>query len=157
MLRQVVALKDLDSRIIKDLEPVLKTMGIALVEVNAAVVKQVYNIRLVIYREEGISVNNCEEVHQIIRPRLDLIVDDRDMSLEITSPGIDRRIKGVREYGIFKGKYVKILPEDSNEWVSGKIVESDGKTLVLEIDKKNESFRLDGIRKGKLDYTMEAR
>ena len=87
-------MKDLDSRIIEDLEPVLNTMGIALVEANAAVVKQVYNIRLVIFREEGISVNDCEEVHKIIRPRLDLIVDDRDMSLEITSPGIDRRIKG---------------------------------------------------------------
>lgn len=157
MLRQVEVLKDLDSRIIEDLEPVLKAMGIALVEANAAVVKQVFNIRLVIFREEGISVNDCEEVHKVIRPRLDLILDDRDMSLEITSPGIDRRIKSAREYAIFKGKYVRILPEDDNEWISGRIAESDGKVLVLEIDDKQESFSLDNVRKGKLDYTMEAR
>ena len=150
-------LKDLDSRIIEDLEPVLKTMGISLVEVNAAVVKQVFNIRLVIFRDEGISVKDCENVHKIIRPRLDLIVDDRDISLEITSPGIDRRIKSSREYGIFKGKFVKILPEDSNDWISGRIVESDDKTLVLEVEEKKESFSLDNVRKGKLDYTMEAR
>ncbi len=157
MLRQVEVLKDLDSRIIEDLEPVLKAMGIALVEANAAVVKQVCNIRLVIFREEGISVNDCEEVHKVIRPRLDLIMDDRDMSLEITSPGIDRRIKSSREYEIFKGKYVKILPEESNEWISGRIVESDGNNLILEIENKKETFSLASVRKGKLDYTMEAR
>ncbi|MDC7234612.1 MAG: hypothetical protein PQJ58_15380 [Spirochaetales bacterium] len=150
-------MNDISSRIIEDLEPVLKTMGIALVEANAAIVKQVYNIRLVIFKDEGVSLSVCEDVHRIVRPRLDLIVESRDMSLEITSPGIDRRIKGTREYAIFSGKYVKILVEDQNEWISGKIVESDGKTLILNVNEENKSFSLDSIRKGKLDYTMEAR
>jgi ribosome maturation factor RimP len=71
-------LKDIDSRIIEDLEPVLNTMGIALVESNAAIVKQVYNIRLVIFREEGVTLKVCEDVHKVIRPRLDLLVEARD-------------------------------------------------------------------------------
>ncbi|WP_168203381.1 ribosome assembly cofactor RimP [Oceanispirochaeta crateris] len=150
-------MKDIDSRIIEDLEPVLKAMGIALVECNVAIVKQVYNIRLVIFRAEGISLKDCEDVHKIIKPRLDLLIDSRDLSLEITSPGIDRRIKSSREYDIFKGKFVKILLESSNDWISGKIVESDGVTLVLIIDDKKVSYSLDQVRKGKLDYTMEAR
>jgi ribosome maturation factor RimP len=157
MAEQEGYLKDIDSRIIEDLEPVLKAMGIALVECNAAIVKQVYNIRLVIFRAEGISLKDCEDVHKIINPRLDLLIDSRDLSLEITSPGIDRRIKSSREYDIFKGKFVKILLESSNDWISGKIVESDGVTLVLIIDDKKVSYPLDQVRKGKLDYTMEAR
>ncbi len=150
-------MKDMNSRIINDLEPILKAMGIFLVEANAAVVKHVYNIRLVIYREEGITLNDCEEVNKVIRPRLDLLTDSRDMSLEITSPGIDRRIKGVREYAVFKGKYVKILLDDETEWISGKIEESDGETLVLLVGEDKKTFSLDSVRKGKLDYTMEAR
>lgn len=157
MTEQEVYLKDIDSRIIEDLEPVLNTMGISLVEANGAIVKQVYNIRLVIYRPEGISLGDCEEVHKIVRPRLDLLVESRDLSLEITSPGIDRRIKSSREYAVFKGKFAKILLEDSNDWISGKIEESDGVTLVLKVDNENKSFSLDTVRKGKLDYTMEAR
>ncbi|MBF9017247.1 MULTISPECIES: hypothetical protein [unclassified Oceanispirochaeta] len=150
-------MNDISSRIIKDLEPVLNTMGIALVEANAAVVKQVYNVRLVVYKEEGVSLRVCEDVHKVLRPRLDLLVESRDLSLEITSPGIDRRIKGAREYAIFQGKYVKILLEDQNDWISGKIEESDGKTLILKVGDENKSFSLDSVRKGKLDYTMEAR
>ncbi len=155
--RQEAYLKDIDSRIIDDLEPVLKTMGISLVEANAAVVKQVYNIRLVIFSNEGISLQVCEDVHKIVRPRLDLLVESRDMSLEITSPGIDRRIKSSREYAIFKGKFAKILLEDSHDWISGRIMESDGVTLVLEVENSKVSYPLDSVRKGKLDYTMEAR
>jgi len=155
--QQEGCLKDIDSRIIEDLEPVLKTMGISLVEANGAIVKQVYNIRLVIYSEEGVTLQVCEDVHKIVRPRLDLLVDSRDMALEITSPGIDRRIKSSREYAIFKGKYVKILLEDSHDWISGKIEESDGVTLVLNIENNKVSYPLDTVRKGKLDYTMEAR
>jgi ribosome maturation factor RimP len=150
-------LKDIDSRIIEDLEPVVNTLGIALVESNAAIVKQVYNIRLVIFREEGVTLKVCEDVHKVIRPRLDLLVESRDLSLEITSPGIDRRIKSSREYAVFKGKFVKILLENSNDWISGKIEESDGVTLVLNVNDKNESYSLAQVRKGKLDYTMEAR
>ncbi len=142
---------------IADLEPVLKAMGISLVEANAAVVKQVYNIRLVIYRPEGVTVKVCEEVNKVVRPRLDLLTDSRDLSLEITSPGIDRRIKGAREYAVFQGKFVKILTEDSNDWISGLIDESDGETLVLKIGEEKKTFSISSIRKGKLDYTMEAR
>ncbi len=142
---------------IADLEPVLKAMGISLVEANAAVVKQVYNIRLVIYSEEGVTLKVCEDVNKVVRPRLDLLTDSRDLSLEITSPGIDRRIKSAREYEVFKGKYVKILTEDSNDWISGVIEDSDGEILTLKIGEDKKTFPVSSIRKGKLDYTMEAR
>ncbi len=148
-------MKDTAERIIEDLEDILKAMGLSLVEVNAAVVKQVFQIRIVIYKPEGISLKDCEEATKVIRPRLDLLLDSRDMALEITSPGLGRKIKSPREYKVFKGRYVKILEEGQTEWKSGQILDADGEFMTLEIDGKNEKFPLDRIRKGKLDYTME--
>ncbi len=148
-------MKDTEERIIKDLEKVLKAMGLALVEVNASMVKQIFQIRIVIYKPEGISLKDCEQATRVIRPRLDLLLDSRNMALEVTSPGLSRKIKNPGEYAVFKGRFVKILEEGKSEWQVGQILESDGETLTLAIDGKNKTFRLDAVRKGKLDYTME--
>jgi len=150
-------LKDVEKKILDDLEPVLQSMGIELVEVNAAVVKKIFNIRLVIFREEGIALKDCEGVHKVVQPRFELLLESRDIALEITSPGIDRKIKGNREYRIFKGKSIRVLLEDESEWISGRISEADAETLTLSAQDGDRRIQLNTIRKAKLDHTMEAR
>ncbi len=148
----------LDStRLLEVLTPSFHSMGVHLVEANIGAVKGVYQVRLVIYKEEGVSLADCEEINKVIAPRLDLLLDSRDFRLEISSPGTDRKIKAHREYGIFIGKYVSILAEKSSSWVDGKILESGEDGLLLEVGGENHFFPYGSIKKGKLNYTMEAR
>ncbi len=150
-------LKEIEKKILDDIEPLLKEMGISIVELNAAVVKKTFTIRLVIFQDQGVTLKDCEAVHRIIQPRLELLLESRDTSMEITSPGIDRRIKSNREYPIFKGKALKILLEGESEWKSGWIRDCSEDSLVLEQDDKEWNIPMNTIRKAKLDYTMEAR
>ena len=150
-------LKDIEKKILDGIEPILNEMGIAVVELNAAVVKKTFTIRLVIFQEQGVTVKDCESVHRVIQPRIELLVESRDTSMEITSPGIDRRIKSSREYVIFKGKALRILQEGESEWISGWIRDCSDETLCLEKDEKELNIPVSTIRKAKLDYTMEAR
>ena len=150
-------MKDIEKKILDDIEPLLQTMEIYVVEINAAVVNRKFTVRLVIYRESGVSLGDCEAVHKVLKPRLELILESREPVMEITSPGIDRKIKSSREYAIFKGKGVRVLTEDSSEWVNGFIQECDNKKLILKTGDDNTEIPLDIIKKAKLDYTMEAR
>ena len=150
-------MKDIEKKILEDIEPLLEGMGIYVVEINVAVVKKIHIIRLVIFREGGVSLKDCETVHRIVQPRTELILDARDTSMEITSPGIDRKIKSSREYTIFRGKALKLLQDGENEWISGWIRNCTEENLILEKDEKELEIPLHTIRKAKLDYTMEAR
>ncbi len=150
-------MKEIEKKILDGIEPVLNEMGISVVELNAAVVKKTFTIRLVIFQEQGVTVKDCETVHRVIQPRIELLMESRDTSMEITSPGIDRRIKSSREYAIFKGKALKILQEGDSEWIGGWIRDCSEDTLFLEKDEKELNIPLSTIRKAKLDYTMEAR
>lgn len=150
-------MKEIEKKILDEIEPLLQSMGISLVEINAAVVNRNFTIRLVIFQEKGIALADCEAVHRVIKPRLELILESRDPSMEITSPGIDRKIKSGREYAIFQGRAVRVLLEDASDWIGGRIKSSDGETLVLTVDDEERDIPVNTIKKAKLDYTMEAR
>lgn len=150
-------MKDIEKKILDEIEPLLETMGISIVELNAAVVNKNFTIRLVIFQEKGISLEECVSVNRVIKPRLELIFESRDPVIEITSPGIDRKIKSNREYKIFKGKAMRLLQEGGSEWVHGWIQDCTEDKLILKENEEIHEISLDTIRKAKLDYTMEAR
>ncbi len=150
-------LKDIEKKILDDIEPLLESMGISVVEINAAVVNRKFTIRLVIFQENGVTLKDCEAVHRVIQPRLELLLESREPAMEITSPGIDRKIKSSREYQIFKGKALRLLLEDQSEWIGGWIQDCTADNLILKIDDEEREIPLNTIRKAKLDYTMEAR
>jgi len=132
-------------------------MGISIVEINVAVVNKNYTVRLVIFQEKGVSLEECVSVNRLLKPRLELIFESRDPVVEITSPGIDRKIKSSREYKIFKGKALRLLREDDSDWIHGWIQECTEDKLILKENEEICEIPLDTIRKAKLDYTMEAR
>ena len=150
-------MKEIDKKILDDIEPLLENMGISIVEINAAVVNRKFTVRLVIFQKKGITLKDCEAVHRVIKPRLELLLESREPTMEITSPGIDRKIKSSREYRIFRGKALRLLQEDQSDWVSGWIQDCSDENLILKIEDEKREIPLNTIRKAKLDYTMEAR
>lgn len=149
-------MKDIEKKILNDIEPLLETMGISIVEINAAVVNKNYTVRLVIFQEKGVTLEECVTVNKLLKPRLELIFESRDPVIEITSPGIDRKIKSSREYKIFKGRALRLLQEGDSDWIHGWILECTEDKLILKDNEEIREISLDTIRKAKLDYTMEA-
>jgi ribosome maturation factor RimP len=150
-------LKDIEKKILDEIEPLLQSMNIAIVEINVAVVNKRFTVRLVIFQENGVSLEDCAAVHRVLKPRLGLILESRDLSIEITSPGIDRKIKSSREYTVFRGKALRILLENESDWISGWIENSTEDAVILKVDDEVKEIPLHAIRKAKLDYTMEGR
>ena len=137
------------------IQPLLAGMGFSLVEITAGRRKGSTVVSLVIYRKEGVGVEQCAEVSSLVFPRLQTMEDLGDVSLEVSSPGIERFIRSPAEYLIFTGRGVRVLAADETEWFSGIIEGVEGDTLKLRKGHEMFRFALTAIRKARLDHTVE--
>jgi ribosome maturation factor RimP len=96
-------------------EPILASLGLTLVAVEVRGRGPKTLIRVVIERlgsavgeAEGIFLGDCERVHGLLGPALD--VEDpipHAYVLEVSSPGLDRPIRGPGDYERFKGRLAR--------------------------------------------------
>lgn len=140
------------SGLFHDLEPVVRGLGYSIVELSAARRQGVFHVVLVIYRDDGVDVQACADIHRAIYPRLEVLHPDADIQLEVSSPGIYRNFKSPREFAIFAGCSAKVLLEGENEWRTGVIDTSSDSSVRLKVDGSVLEVDFAEIRKAKLDY-----
>ena len=152
-------------------EPLLAGMGIFLVELTIGRLKGVTRVGVVIHRNDktpqgrggqmpqarggGVGIDDCAEVSRLLLPRLQTIEGLQDVSLEVSSPGIERTIRSPAEYAIFLGRGVRILSGTETEWFGGIIDRVEAGALWLRKGKEKRGFALAEIRKARLDYSVE--
>jgi ribosome maturation factor RimP len=141
------------------LEPLLASRGFALVEVGASHRHGSPLVTVVIHRSQGVSLADCEAIARLVRrhPVVAPLLDDAD--LEVCSPGVDRKIKDEREYGIFEGRGIRILRKSGGEWIRGKIEQAgDGSVTVSGSESGSTiSVPVSDIKRAFLDHTQEVR
>ncbi|MCK4542256.1 MAG: hypothetical protein KAU17_08485 [Spirochaetales bacterium] len=139
-----------------ELQPVTKGLGFEIVEIARQQRRGILEVHIVIHQETGVTISDCVEVSKTLRPRVELVEDTREINLEISSPGLSRKLKYLDEFDIFTGRLVKVFLADSQEWIMGKILHG-GTTITLEAD--GNTMRIEGsnIQKAKLAYSQEVR
>ncbi len=80
-------------------EPLLAGLGYSLVELTIARLHGSTRVSVVIYRKEGVGVDECAEVSSMLFPRLETIDVLADPSLEVSSPG--HRPRSEAAIGVF--------------------------------------------------------
>jgi len=145
------------SAIREEAEPIINGMGFKIVEIKLGLSHKLNHISIVIYSKTGVGVNDCSSVSKNILPRLELIDGLDNISLEITSPGINRQIKSKEEYNIFVEKGIKLLLNNSTDWIGGIIKETRENILFLSTEKGIIEINMENIKKAKLDYSQEDR
>lgn len=138
-----------------EIEPVVTAMGYALVELSLGRRTGVTHVVVVLHRDGGVGVDQCAEVSRVLRPRLELIEGLADVTLEVSSPGIERAIKDPAEYGIFRGRGVRVLPAGGGEWIGGVIEDWRDGTLVLRTEGGARELPAGSIRRARLDYRFD--
>lgn len=88
---------------------VSESLGIQLVDVELVNEDSTRILRIYIEKAGGVGLDDCEAVSR----RLDKQLDEEDMfdisyMLEVSSPGLERKLKKDREYDIFAGRYIQI-------------------------------------------------
>lgn len=142
----------------KEAEAIISKAGYLLVEWNLNRHKGDIKIQIVLYKEGGVGIQQCVEVHRLLAARLEMLADpDVELYFEVSSPGLTRTLKADHEYSIFAGRQVRILLIDENEWIKGKILRADDKNVVIDTGEGEETYSLALIRKAKLVIEKESR
>ena len=134
--------------------PVLEAMGYRVVEITSRPVKGTLHVHIVIYKDDGVGVDDCAAVHRTALSRIEVLYGERDVHLEVSSPGIDRRLKSTREYSVFVGKGVTVYLRDGTQL--GGVIRSAGSDSVTLLSNGREvTLFFNEIQKTKLDDSQE--
>ena len=143
----------------KECSTLVEGMNFKLVDLKIVPSKTITKISAMIAGSEpdvNISVNDCAKVHRALLSRLQALLGTEDTSMELTSPGIEHNIKNAREFLIFTGRDVRVWDKTVTDWVSGKILSADNKSVTLETDNKEKrTVSYEDIAKAKFIYTKE--
>ena len=130
-------------------------LGYILVSIHVVPAKTTTKVQAVITNgesnsSEGIGINDCAKVHRLLLPRLEALLQNQDIYMEVTSPGMERHIKNAAEFSLFKGRDVKVWNTEISDWISGVIKDSDENQLTLEVMEETKIIPYTNIAKAKL-------
>ena len=137
--------------------PIVEGLGFRVVELSIGVANGRTQVALVIYRQNGVGIDDCAQVHRTLLPRLELLMSNRDVALQVMSPGIDRVFKDWTEFGVFVGRGVTVLLRDDEAWISGVISRATDSEVELTGADGARVVPYSDIQKARLDYSQEVR
>jgi ribosome maturation factor RimP len=135
-------------------ERVSRSLGLDVVDVEWKVGKDRF-LRVYIDKPGGVSHHDCEAVSHQLSVLLDVedLVPGPHYILEISSPGLDRKLTKPAEFVRFAGRLARISttePIENQKFFEGRLAGvTDGK-VQIEVKGRVISVPMDGIRKANL-------
>ena len=111
-------------------------------------------VRLFIDAPGGIGLGDCERVSRAVSALLD--VEDPvpgNYDLEVSSPGLDRKLTKVEHFQRFRGEVVRVklrFPVAGRRRFRGKLVSADEERIAVEVDGELHSLALATIDTARL-------
>jgi ribosome maturation factor RimP len=106
--------------------------------------------------EDSVGVEDCATVSREMSAILDVEDPlDRAYTLEVSSPGLDRPLRGADDFRRFTGRLAKVVVEpavDGQKHFAGQIEGVDGDALLFRAEgNKHHRIPLGAIKRAKLD------
>ena len=137
------------------IEPVLEPDGIELVEVEYLLLGGSWTVRLYIDTPNGVTIDDCAMVSRQIGALLDMknLIDHR-YNLEVSSPGINRVIRKLRDFERFSGRQARIRTThkiDGRKNFSGILRGTQDSTVLMELRNGVVEIDVENIEKAHLE------
>ena len=125
----------------KNLEETLREQiekkGYELIEIEQHSLRKGIKMVLFIDHENGIGIDDCISVSKASEVVIDEFIDPESYELEVSSPGLDRKLIKKKDFDRFIGKTIKIkLKEKLNDRKNfkGLLTDRRGDLVILEDD-----------------------
>ena len=114
-------------------------------------------------REEPVTIEDCQRVSQDLSALLDVedelsrVLDgggNRAYTLEVSSPGLDRPLRGEADYRRFTGRLAKLVtdePVDGQSHFEGRLAGVEGGAVGVTEGRRTHRVPLDRIRRARLE------
>lgn len=141
-------------RIREAAERVARSLGMEVVDVEWKVGRERF-LRVYIDKPEGISHADCEAVSNQLSVVLDVenLVPGPRYILEVSSPGLDRKLTKPAEFERFVGRLARIStlePVENQKFFEGRLAGFAGGNVQIEVKGRVIAVPLEGIRKANL-------
>ena len=136
------------------LEPAIERMGYELCDLEVKLGGRDGVLRIFIDKPEGVVLEDCEAVSRQVSAMLD--VEDPlpgRYALEVSSPGLDRRLSKPAHFQRYLGEDVKIklrLPLDGRRNFRGALRAASEGSVEIEVDGKIHSLPIETIELARL-------
>ena len=124
--------------LVKLLEPTIERLGYQLWDLEVKLGGKHGVLRVFIDKPDGIGLDDCEKVSLAVSALLD--VEDPlpgHYDLEVSSPGLDRKLTKIEHFQRFEGETVKVqmrFPIEGRRRFRGTLVSSDDENIVVDVD-----------------------
>jgi ribosome maturation factor RimP len=147
----------LSEKTTREIEQIAAEGGCRLLAVETAGAGRHLVVRLVLDKEEGVTLEDCEKVSRDVSPLLDAEASiGHRYHLEVSSPGLDRKLYSSDDARRFLGRRVKvqsILPIEGSRNFRGILdsVEGDRLRIVDEDSRKTYNLRFGEVKVARLE------
>ena len=129
--------------------------GVDLYDIQTTKEHKVNILRVYISHKDGVNLDKCAHVSRMISPLLDIEEPMHGKyNLEVSSPGIERKLKTLNHFKCSIGSDVKIK-EYSTDLSKGKILEvsEDGIITIDDIDNGVKTLKYDDVLSASTYYS----
>tara|TARA_B100000927_G_scaffold191347_1_gene154310 strand:+ start:330 stop:797 length:468 start_codon:yes stop_codon:yes gene_type:complete len=116
---------------------------------------------IVIDSQKGITIDDCANVSNIIRDVIrfdDKFSDISEMSIEVSSPGINRRLYTLKDYENFIGEKILVKLKravNGKRTIKGRISKVEESLIELEVHGEVISILFENIKKANLQREIK--
>lgn len=141
--------KYLGTRVRLTADPIARALDLDLLEVICQGKGIGLVICLTLDKDGGVSIRDCEQFHKSLRRALDVIEPEPfPYRLEVSSPGVDRPLKNMKDYQRVVGKVLQVKIQDSEgqlQKVVGRLsaLNQDGLRLMVSSGKQKKTSEID--------------
>jgi ribosome maturation factor RimP len=148
--------KEVQRRVEEIADALLKDEGLELVDLEYRREGRRWVLRLFIDKEGGVTVEDCATVSRELAD----ILDAKDAIpeayvLEVSSPGLNRRVRKRRDFFRFAGRKVEVrlaALQDGRRKIVGTILGVEGEAVVVAAPEATYTIALENIARATLVY-----
>jgi ribosome maturation factor RimP len=122
----------------KQIESMISQCGVQLYDINNIKEDETNIYRIYITAKGGVNLDKCAEVSRLISPLLDV---EEPMSgnynLEVSSPGIERKLTRERHYKASIGDKIRVKTNEK-ETLKGELIDANDQSITLKISEEEE-------------------
>lgn len=128
----------------------LDELGYVLVDISEKFARSDYLVSIVVWRKEGIGIDDCVRITKKLHPMLETDSEIPDyVRLEVSSPGIDRKLHKLEELDIFKGMEVTLHLANRTH-MTGKSNGIKDEKAIIDVDGNELAIPLSDVTSARL-------
>lgn len=138
------------------LEPVVADTGFELDDVVVTPVGRRALLRVTVDGDDGVNLDDIAVVSRAVADALDASdtvyggETGAAYTLEVSSPGVDRPLTELRHWRRAKGRLVSTSTAADGTRFTGRVLDTSGASVVLEVDGVAQEFAVDALGSGRV-------